>query len=66
MSAVYPEGNVSASITAGPISPSGQPINALTGEMFLMGEGTYIHIRPAVAAQWIEQLASIAALEVSK
>jgi hypothetical protein len=66
MSTAYPKGNVSASISAGPIRPSGQPINDTTGQMFLMGANLYIHIQPAVAAQWIEQLTSLAALEATK
>lgn len=66
MSTAYPNGNLSASISAGPIRPSGQPISEAIGGMFLMGTNLYIHIQPAVAAQWIEQLTSIAALEASK
>jgi hypothetical protein len=52
------QGTVSASITAGPITATGNR-SPEAGLQITMGHRLFIHIQPDVARQWIEVLESI-------
>lgn len=53
-------GNVSVSVSAGPIRESAQPADPIVGKMVMMGDSLYLHIKPEVAAQWLPVIQKIA------